>query len=483
MTGNSNKKHQRLSANVMKIMSVFGGVQVFNILCSIIRTKCVALWAGAIGVGLFGIYNSAIDLISTFTMFGVTSSSVRDIAANERSGQKWTTVAVVRRFGWMLGILGAMTIMLSSRLLSEYSFGDNGHTFSFMLLGICLFLNAVTNINLSIMQALRQFKALANASVWGAAGGVVISVPMFYFWHVDSIIPALIGFSTVGFISMWISRRRSTSVIQPVEITWHQTFTTGRNLIVLGFFLMLSSASGYGVNYLFLSWLSREASVDEVGLYQAGFTLFNRYAGIIFTAIGMEYFPRLSSASASLLRTRLFVNHESSLILFLILPMTALFILTAPLIVKLLYSADFISIVPMVTIGICGTAMRGVSWCLAFVMLTRNDGRIYMWCEISSAIVSLALNVAGYKLAGLTGLGAAYVAWYLFYIVLVAIICSRRYEVRLNRGVISLTILTCVIGSMMAILAIATGLWWINALTACAVSIISARRILTFFRR
>ena len=47
-----------LSATVLKAMSIFGGVQVITIICSIIRTKLVAIWIGAVGVGLFGLYNT-----------------------------------------------------------------------------------------------------------------------------------------------------------------------------------------------------------------------------------------------------------------------------------------------------------------------------------------------------------------------------------------------------------------------------------------
>ena len=53
-------KREGLSKVILKAMGIFGGVQVLTILCSIIRTKLVALWIGPLGVGLFGIYNQAL---------------------------------------------------------------------------------------------------------------------------------------------------------------------------------------------------------------------------------------------------------------------------------------------------------------------------------------------------------------------------------------------------------------------------------------
>ena len=64
----------------MKAMGIFGGVQVVGIICSIIRTKLVAMWIGPVGTGLFGLFNNALEMISTGTNLGIRSSSVRDIS-------------------------------------------------------------------------------------------------------------------------------------------------------------------------------------------------------------------------------------------------------------------------------------------------------------------------------------------------------------------------------------------------------------------
>lgn len=44
------------TAKVIKAMGIFGGVQSLQILCSVIRTKLVAVWIGPAGVGLIALY-------------------------------------------------------------------------------------------------------------------------------------------------------------------------------------------------------------------------------------------------------------------------------------------------------------------------------------------------------------------------------------------------------------------------------------------
>ena len=51
-------KGSSISRMAMKAMGLFGGVQIAGILCSIIRTKLVAMWIGPVGVGLFGLFKN-----------------------------------------------------------------------------------------------------------------------------------------------------------------------------------------------------------------------------------------------------------------------------------------------------------------------------------------------------------------------------------------------------------------------------------------
>ncbi len=99
---NANKamgKRSGLSAMVLKAMGLFGGLQVFGIISSIVRTKLIALWIGPAGVGLFGLYNAALDMISSVTQLNMRSSAVRDIAkCGEDRGAIDIIAGVVRRF-------------------------------------------------------------------------------------------------------------------------------------------------------------------------------------------------------------------------------------------------------------------------------------------------------------------------------------------------------------------------------------------------
>ena len=179
------KRSSTISKKILKAMGLFGGVQALNIICSLIRTKLIAVWIGPMGIGLFGLYNSAIDMIASFSSLGIRNSSVRDIASEKNELQKKKLIIVIRRWSWIVGIFGAVITMALSPLLSKWTFGDYDHIWGFILLSVILLLNAYSKGEEAVLQGTSKLKFLAKGSVIGVAAGVLISIPLFYFWRIE----------------------------------------------------------------------------------------------------------------------------------------------------------------------------------------------------------------------------------------------------------------------------------------------------------
>ena len=176
------------------------------------------------------------------------------------------------------------------------------------------------------------------------------------------------------------------------------------------------------------------AGTEAVGFYQAGYTLINKYTGLILTALGMEYYPRLSKVANSRLRLRAFVSQEINVAIAVMAPVVALFILLRELVVWILYTPEFNVILTFVSWGMIGTVLRTLSWCLAFTILAKGDGKTYLWTEVASAIINLVLNIVFYRWWGLTGLGIAFLVSYLLYTAIVAVVYFKMYRLSVSRG-------------------------------------------------
>ena len=135
------------------------------------------------------------------------------------------------------------------------------------------------------------------------------------------------------------------------------------------------------------------------------------------------------------------------------------FILLRSQLVWLLYSKEFEVIITYISWGVVGTVLRAISWCMAFVMLAKGDGKTYLITESLSAIMGLALNIVCYIWWGVDGLGYAYLAWYAIYTIIVGVVYFKVYHLTLSvkcyRNLVA-TLIVCVI----AVLSMQFGMWY-----------------------
>ena len=466
----------------MKAMGLFGGVQVMGIICSILRTKLVALWIGPVGIGLFGLFNNALEMLSTGTNLGIRSSSVRDISqALERRdpGMVSRMITVVRKWSLWLGLAGALFTLAMAPALSQITFGDTAHIWGFVALSIAVLLQALTNGEYAVLQGTARLKQLASVTLWGTIVGLAVSIPLFYLLRERSILPSIIAYATAMAAFAWIFRNREYPA---ATVSRRDTLDMGKGFVKLGIYMTLGNFASILASYAFNAWLNVNASTEAVGFYQAGYTLINKYTGLILTALGMEYYPRLAKVADSRLRLRAFVSQEINVAIAVMAPVVALFILLRELVVWILYTPEFNVILTFVSWGMIGTIFRTLSWCLAFTILAKGDGKTYLWTEVASAVINLALNIVFYRWWGLTGLGIAFLVSYVLYTIIVAVVYFKVYRLRISHASLYnlLWTLAVAIGVMAAM---ETGLLPVAIALAVVSVLVASRQVIALWKR
>ncbi len=470
---NISNGHSGLSAVVLKAMGLFGGLQVLVILSSILRTKLAALWIGPVGVGLFGLYNTALDMLFSVTQLNLRSTSVREIALDGNDANAVDTmVKVVRKWAWLLGLFGSLVMLSCSHILSGWTFGDKDHASAFLWLSVVILLYSLTGGEQAILQGTQRLKKLAKASIWGTIAGTVISIPLYYFYRTQSIVPSIIVYAVANFIAV-ICVRYHPAV--SIELPMTDVLKKGRGLITLGAFLTVSAFATQLSSYIFMSYVNNVGGEVAVGYYQSGFTLINHYLGLVFTALAMEYFPRLSTASKSDYRLGIYANHETGIVLIAMLPAVILFIAFRELIVSLFFSSEFEVIYDYISWGAVGSVLRGVSWCMAYVILVRGDGKLYLFTELLSCVFYLLFNFTAYSLYGIDGLGYAYFLWYFAYTAIVLIVCGKKYGIVLSCQVRKLVIIVLLLSVISAVLINYN--FWVVLIIGIAAGALSLSRI------
>lgn len=433
-----------LSHIIVKSISIFGGVQAVNIICSLVRTKLIAVLIGPIGVGLFGIFNSVTEMIFCFTSLGIRNSSVRNLSESEGVVRK-KMITAVRRWSWIVGIIGACITVLLSPLLSKWSFGDNNHSWLFMAVSTVLLFNSLTKGEEAILQGTTQLNHLARGLITGSIIGVIASAPIFWYLGEDSIVPSLIAWSVIGVLSLWFAGRHSSEARgYEGKMPLRETISLGKEFIQFGILLTLSNAITLISQYAFSVWLNVNVSTVTLGHYQAGYNLINRYADLLFVAMAMDFYPRLARAQKSARHIGYLFTKQANLTLALLIVVVPLLILLRQPVVALLYSGEFAVILPFVSYAAIGTVFRAISWCMAYIIIAKGNGKVYLCTETISVAVTLTCNILFYKHYGLDGIGISYIVGFAAYTLTTGFCVICLYGVKIHRSTLLILLLALI---------------------------------------
>ena len=455
--------NQQSYRKVLNATSLFGGVQVINIIISLVRSKVIALLIGPIGMGISNLLLTTMELINGLTNLGLERSAVKDISlANTNSNSKSVakTISILKKLVWLTITIGVILMIALSPWLSEIAFGNKDYTISFIWISIALLFKQLSSSQLAILQGLRKLQYLAKANLLGNFIGLLITLPLYYFFRIDAIVPAIIIATFMSFIFTYYYSQKLD--IAPVAISRKEAVSEGKGMINLGVMLSLSSMITLLVAYIIRIYIgssneTEELGLIDVGLYSAGFVILNSYVGIIFNAMGTDYFPRLSEIANDIIKLRKTVLEQAIVAILLITPIIVVFLAFAPLIIVILYSNEFSPIVAMVTWGILGMIFKAVSWSMGYMIIAKGDSKVFIKTAIGFNAILLLINVVGYHYGGLEGIGISFFIYYIIHFIAIRIITYYRYDFYFEKGfykIFTFTVIMCLIAFLITFISI-----------------------------
>lgn len=422
-----NKQGYKVAFNATVL---FGGVQIVTIILGILKSKVVALWLGAAGYGILSIFNSTTSLISYITNLGLQSSAVRDIAnAHGKNDIRLVSgiIKAINRLVLITGLGGALTTIVLSPWLSEWLFNSNSYTISFVLLSSVVLLTGIYTGNYATLQGTRSLKLLANANIFGAIAGFLCSLPMFYFFREEGIVWAIIlsAISTTIISLLYFKKVNLVHINQ----TYKETFKIGLSTLKLGIMMSLSGIASSLIQFGLKAFIAKTGTLNEVGLYEAGWVINASYLGLVFTAMSRDFFPRLSQNVNDHKIVKSILNQQIEITLLILAPMIIAMVVFLPFIIQLFYSSEFLGTVAMTKWILIGSLIKAGSWGISYIFLAKGDGKQYLINELGISVFFFPLYLIFYNLFGLVGIGYAFTIGYIIYFILVLFVAWEKYKI------------------------------------------------------
>lgn len=459
--------------SVFKATSLFGGVQVYQILIQIIKSKFVAVLLGPAGVGIMGLYQSGLQLVQHISSMGLAQSAVRDVSEANGSNDSpriAKTVTVVRTLVWITGLLGLIIVVFCSPLLSKVSFGNYDYTIPFIILSATLFIDQLSAGQKIVLQGMRRLKDLAKCTAFGVTFGLITSVPLYYWLGINGIVPSLILHSVCSLVLSWFYSRKIK--IEKVRVSPKQTIAQGKQMLVMGISMSLSGIFATVVSYIIKAFIQNDGGVDQVGLFQAGFVIMSTYVGMVMNAIGTDYYPRLAAINKDNSMCCEAVSQQGEIGAMILGPMLTICLLFMPFVLQILYSDSFLAANEYVTWACLGMMLRFGAWIISYLFVAKAESKLFVKVELSANAYYLVFSLLGYKFIGITGLGIAFALEYVVYFLQCYLIARKRYGFRFTSnfikcyGIQLLLVIAC-----LAIVMIFSG--WLKYALGCIVIAIS----------
>jgi len=427
--------------SIFKATSIFGGVQVFNILVTLIRGKATAVLIGTAGMGLNGLLLSGLKLITSLTSLGISSSAVRDlsIAFGESDTNRFeTTYTVFRNWIWFTAGLGVLSSILFAPLLSQFAFGNDSYTSAYIWLSSTFIFGALSGGIYTVLRAVRKINYLAQANIYGSVAGLLVTLPILYFWRIDGVMPAIIAASAVTYlISIYFRKKVDVKLL---NLSLKETFNLGKPMVIMGINMSLSSVLASVSAFILSAFITNQGSLSDLGLYSAGMSIMGGYIGMVFTAIGTDYFPRLSAVINDKEKWQEVVHHQAELVLIILSIVLTLLVVTSPILIRVLLSKEFLDTRNFIIISSLSIPLKGLVWVLGFVVLSKGDNRLFFITELLANSWFLVFNLLFYYYYSIDGLAISMVLSYFISILMMLFVMKRFYNFYLEKDIFLLLI-------------------------------------------
>ena len=424
-------------SHILKYTSLFGSVQVLNVLIGLVRNKFVAMILGPQGMGLVSLFTSSLSLLENSTNLGLPMSATREVSEayeNKSREDVYHAIDVIRAWSVLTAIAGLVICILISPLLNKWTFSWGNHTLHFVFLSPIVALTAIMGGEIAILKATRQLRKIAMISIYGVVVSLLVSIPIYYLFGMSGIVPSLVLVALGQTVfTLYYSLR-----LYPWRFCFgHKTLVQGLGIVRVGIAFVVAGIIGSGSEFAIRSFLNNVGNEATLGLYNACYMMIFTYAGMVFSAMETDFFPRLSAIPSIGHNMNNVVNMQIEVSLLILSPLLVIFIVSMPILLPLLYSGKFLPVISMVQIAALSLYMRAVYLPLEYIPLSRGDSKIYMSMELLSNLVLAPSIILGYILAGLWGAGCAMTLASLTEVAVVYVYYRIRYRYRFSKSALA----------------------------------------------
>lgn len=415
-----------------------GGGTIVTLLSSILSAKIMAVIVGPAGVGLYSNLAQILQTATAAATFGGPTALVQGLASREGEAQARFLRLAIRACLAMLG-LSAMALILAAPWLAPALTGRGDAPAIALVATLAIPLAAAVGLTFA-QGVLTGHGAVGRMAVLSIAGSILAVAIVYpaaliaaagYPWA----FVALLSLPNIGAAVLGYRLGRREGWFRPLEErTWEPwNFEAARGFWGLASATLLVALVTSGALLILRALFVKHGGLASAGHFNVAWSLSATYVSVALGSFMTYYLPTLSRAETTAEREKL-VWQVWRLSIMLVAPIIVAIVVTKPLLVRLLYSAEFLPALDLLRWMLIGDYVKVAAWVWAMPLLSFARAGAHFWSETLRNAIFLVLSAVLLADRGIEGVGIAFTASYVCYAVFAAAYARFSFGLRIAAG-------------------------------------------------
>lgn len=387
-------------------------------------TKVVATKIGPEGIAFVGQFQNTVTIFTLASTGLISAGVVKYLAEHYEDPDKQLKVI---QTGYKIVLISAFIVAILILGMSSYLSNAVFHSSSFqsvyLFYGGFIILMALNTFFSSVLNGFKLILKLTLINIVGSLAGVFFTVLFAYVWGVKGVLIA------GNFTALIIFIINAFYMSKVDGFSWRPSFSSWDKPILKSFsrYILMSLMSFLMplTQLVIRNEILSKYSIREAGYWQAVTRISDYYLTFITTVLSVYYVPRLSEIKEKHeLRKEIISGYK------IILPVVSLLALGIwvfrTLIVHLLFSKEFLPMIPLFTFQLAGDVIKIASWIIACVMMARAMTRLFVITEILFSICFTVLSILFIEKFGLIGATYAFCLNYFLYFIATFLLLRKK---------------------------------------------------------
>lgn len=408
--------------------SIFNGMAVgVKILTLLGVNKVLAIYVGPAGYAALGQFQNAIQILTTFASGAINTGVTKYTAEYNKDEVSqhilWKTAGSICLIG---SFFMSIIIAIFNKQLTLYFFNDYSYRGVFLWFACTLTFFTLNVLLLSILNGKKEVKLYVLSNILGSIFSfVVIAISSIKFGAYGALVGLTIYQSISFFITLMLCLKTSWFKVE------HLIGKIEREILVkLGKYTLMaltSAACVPTVQILIRKHVNITYGVEFAGNWEALQRISGAYLMFVTSTLSIYLLPKLSELKKRQeIRNELFQSYK--FILPATILMSLLMFFSKDIIIKILFTSDFIKIKELMGWQFVGDTLKITSWVLGYVMLGQSLMGLFIFTEVLGSLMYWLLVLILSQKLGFVGVTVAYAANYLLYL-LILIYCLQKKKI------------------------------------------------------